>query len=67
MAMRYRPGLPLVLRGVTFVAAAKEKVGHAGMMSGIHCSVQFSILMVPQFRHHGRSALSAERALVNQA
>ena len=26
VAMRYRPGLPLVLRGVSFKAAAKEKV-----------------------------------------
>ena len=26
VAMRYRPGLPLVLRGVSFKAEAKEKV-----------------------------------------
>jgi ABC-type multidrug transport system fused ATPase/permease subunit len=26
VAMRYRPGLPLVLRGVSFKATAKEKV-----------------------------------------
>ena len=25
--MRYRPGLPLVLRGVNFKVATKEKVG----------------------------------------
>ncbi|GAX80189.1 hypothetical protein CEUSTIGMA_g7627.t1 [Chlamydomonas eustigma] len=30
VAMRYRPGLPLVLRGVSFKAAAKEKVGIVG-------------------------------------
>lgn len=29
VAMRYRPGLPLVLRGVSFKAAANEKVRRA--------------------------------------
>ncbi|PNG99437.1 ABC transporter C family member 2, partial [Tetrabaena socialis] len=28
--LRYRPGLPLVLRGVSFVAQARDKVGVVG-------------------------------------
>jgi ABC-type multidrug transport system fused ATPase/permease subunit len=34
VAMRYRPGLPLVLRGVSFKALAQEKVREAGGSRG---------------------------------
>ena len=33
VAMRYRPGLPLVLRGVSFKAEAKEKVSASASVS----------------------------------
>jgi ABC-type multidrug transport system fused ATPase/permease subunit len=57
VAMRYRPGLPLVLRGVSFKAASKEKVRVSIKKGRAPLTVPFftSLIALPQVGIVGRT------------